>query len=381
MGQGDYDKAIDDAQLFVKNYGKRRKYASKTAGVYFSLGAIYEGRNEPDKVVKHYNKYLKKWGRKGGKDRQVRAHVKIAEVLWDQSCPVKDVNGACIKMKRVRSKRKLKRRRRRKRGIEIRKQCGPETKMKVTVKERDRRKARQAQKHFAQALTLFKRLRGGKAIKGKDKEERQKRLNEAEYAAAAARFYQAEAAFEDFLDVKFPRGLDFSERNKRKAAKSKKEFAKYLAEKGKKLEKARQAYQDVIMLRQAHWAIAASARIGQLFQNFADALYTAPVPKPPIPKSLVSKRAKEDFIIAFTDTYCDTLEDKAAPLEKKAIQGLDTCLSKSTELSWYNEWSALCEAELNQIRPAEYPIASEIRARPGFAMFRTDRAGVITEIK
>ena len=32
----------------------------------------------------------------------------------------------------------------------------------------------------------------------------------------------------------------------------------------------------------------------------------------------------------------------------------------------FNEWSQLCEAELNQIKPVEYPLASEIRAQPGY---------------
>lgn len=387
MGQGDYDKALDDAKLFVKNYGPRRKYASRTAAVYFSLGQIFENRNEWDDLVRHYQRYLRKYGRKGGIDRKVRAHVKIGEVLWRQSCPGKGVNGACIRMKRVRSKRKLKKRRRRKRSktIEIRSQCGPATKMKVTVLNRDRGKARKAQRSFSQALKLYARAKGGKGIKGKSKEDKEKRINDMKFAAAAARFYQAEQMFERFLDVKFPKGLDFSQgkskRQKKKVERSKKKFAKYLEEKGEKLANTRKVYQEVIMLRQAHWAIAAAARVGQLFQNFADALYTAPIPKPPIPKQLVRRQDKEDFVMMFTDTYCDTLEDKAAPLEKKAVQGLDTCLRKSTELSWYNEWSALCEKELNQIKPAEYPIASEIRPEPGYVMFKTDRAKVVEEIK
>jgi len=386
MGRGEYDKAIDNARLFAKSYGARKKYANRTAAVMFSLGAIYEGRGERDAVVRHYNSYLKKWGRHGGLDRQVRANVKIATVLWKQSCPVEGVNGACIKVKRVRAKRKLKKKKKGRKkkkglGIDVRTQCGPETKMKVTVVKRNPAKSRAAQKHFAKALTLFKRATGGRGIKGASKEERDKRINDMKYASAEALFFQAEDKFEDFLDVEFPKSLDFSSKDKKKAEKSKKEFGKYLETKGKRLETTRKLYQDVILLRQAHWAIAASARIGQLFQNFADALYTAPIPKAPIPKALVSKESKEDFIMAFTDTYCDTLEDKATPLEDKAVQGLATCLGKSTELSWYNEWSKLCERELNQIKPAEYPIASEIRAEPGYVTFRTDRARAVTEIK
>ena len=75
---------------------------------------------------------------------------------------------------------------------------------------------------------------------------------------------------------------------------------------------------------------------------------------------------QEEFEQFFHDAYCDAMIDKAEPLENKAIEGLSVCLNKSTELSWFNEWSPLCEAELNQIKPAEYPLASEIRAQPGY---------------
>ena len=72
---------------------------------------------------------------------------------------------------------------------------------------------------------------------------------------------------------------------------------------------------------------------------------------------------------------------KARPLEDKAVQGLAFCLNKSTELSWYNEWSGLCESELNQIKPAQFPLATEIRAEPGYLTLRPAAASVLTEIK
>ena len=65
-------------------------------------------------------------------------------------------------------------------------------------------------------------------------------------------------------------------------------------------------------------------------------------------------------------------------LEAKAIEGLSTCLNKSTELSWFNEWSQLCEGELNQISPGPYPLATEIRAQPGYSSVSSDRADVQT---
>ncbi len=383
MGRGEYDKAIDDTRFFTKKFGARRKLASRVAAVNFSLGSIYEQRRDSDSVIKHYNGYLRKWGKKGGKDRQIQANFKIGNTLWKQSCPTKGINGACIKIKRVRSKRKVKKRSRRKkkRTIEMKSQCGPETKMRVTLTKRDKRKARKAQNHFRKALAIYKRMGGGKGVRGATKEERLRRKTSMRYAAAASLFYQAEAQYEKFLEVKFPKNLDFSPKNKKKKKKSEKAFRKYIEIKAKKLGQSSKNYQDVIMMKVPHWAIAAAARIGQLHQNFADALYTATIPKPTMPKGLRTNDQKEDFIMMYTDAYCDALEVQARPLEAKALQGLGLCLQKSTELSWYNEWSTLCEAELNQIKPAEFPLASEIRAKPGYVTYKADRASVIEEIK
>src|SRR4029453_15456144 len=142
------------------------------------------------------------------------------------------------------------------------------------------------------------------------------------------------------------------------------------------LSETQKIYQGVIQFAKvspsggAHWAIAASARIGQLFQDFSGQLYTAPVPKAGNAPQGLDQAEWEQL---FHDSYCDQMTDAAEPLEAKAIEGLGTCLKKSTELSWFNEWSALCEAELNQIKPAEYPLAAEIRAEPGYMAVNSDR--------
>jgi tetratricopeptide (TPR) repeat protein len=382
MGRGEHDKAVEDAKFFQNKFGTRPKYIGRSAAVNFSLGAIYEQNKEKEAVIKHYTSYLSKWGKHGGADRQIQAHVKIGEVLWEQSCPGKSVNGACIKVQRVEAKKKIAKKtgkkKRKKGAAEVRTQCGPETKMKVTVVKRNPAKAKAAQKHFKDALVLFRKA---PKVKAENKDEMDRRNFDMRYSAAAAQFYLAEEAFEEFLQVKFPQNLDFSDRDKKKKEKSQKEFGKYLDEKGKKLKKTSDVYEDVIKTKVAHWAIAASARIGQLYQNFSDALYTAPIPKPPIPKTLTKKEDQEDFVAAFGDSYCDALEDKAKPLDDKAQQGLKICLDKSTELSWYNEWSKLCEAELNQIDPNTYPLTAEIRAEPGYVTYRTDRAAVVDTIK
>ena len=103
------------------------------------------------------------------------------------------------------------------------------------------------------------------------------------------------------------------------------------------------------------------------------ALYTAQVPKAgPAPAGY----PQDEFEMYFHDAYCDAMVDKAEPLETKAIGALSVCLNKSTDLSFYDEWSQLCEAELNQIKPVEYPLASEIRAQPGYVQVTLDRQQV-----
>jgi hypothetical protein len=204
------------------------------------------------------------------------------------------------------------------------------------------------------------------------------------YNAAEARMMEGDLEYEKLLKLQIPDKLDFSPAPpgsspaKEKAAKkrmdeSKKKFQAFLAQKTKQLQEAQKVYQSVILFKQAHWAIAASARIGQLFQDFSGQLYTAPVPKA---GSAPQGYDQAEFEQYFHDAYCDAMTDQAEPLENKAIEGLGTCLNKSTELSWFNEWSALCEGELNQIKPNEYPLASEIRAQPGYSAVSTDREHV-----
>ena len=380
LGRAEWDKAKDNVAFFAKTYGGRPKFRSRAAAAFFSLKVIYDHAEDRDALMKFYQAYLRKWGAYGGKDRQILANVAIGRALWAASCPHTGLNGACVKQQRVRSKRKIRKKtKRRKKSIELRAQCGPETKSKITVFKRNPAKLRKAMGHFKTALRLSRRA----TVKGGTKSELAHRTQAMRMALAEAKFHEAEALFESFLEVKFPSGLDFSGGSKAKdkvKKKSIKKFMKFLDQKGKLLARARKSYQEVIKMKVAHWAIAGAARVGQLFQQFADGLYTAPVPKPPIPKQLRTRDQKEEFVMTFTDAYCDQLEDKARPLEDKAVQGLAFCLNKSTEVSWYNEWSQLCESELNQIKPAQYPLASEIRARPGYLRLRAAMTRAITEL-
>ncbi len=388
IGLGDFEKAVDDINAFVKFFGG--KEPQKSADSYFQMSEVYEKQNRNDELVRHLTQYLKTWGNKGTPDKAILAHFKIGEILWKKSCPKGDgVNGACIEIKRVTAtgKQKLlyemnkKIKDKRKKLKDIRTQCGPPTHSKVTVHDRGPSFSKQAQQHFADALKLWNR---------DNKKIPADRMGIAAYAAAGSAFFQAESIYEQFLKVKFPEGLDFqqpsqydskkkAEGKKKKFAESQKKFLAYLTDKSKLAEKLsgssadkKGAYDRVVEFKVAHWTVAGAARIGQVWANFVDQLYTAEIPKDLKEQDEWGNRPREIF--------CDALVDKAEPIESKAVGAYDLCLKAATKESWFNEWSALCETELNQIQPSEYPLAAEAKPEPGYVSTLMSPAQVIPEL-
>lgn len=387
-GLGQPDKSIEDANLFIKNYGGRKEYQDQAAGVFFDIAQIYEQRKDYQKLKQHLADYLKNWATKGGIDRQVIAEVKLGEIAWRESCPAPNggVNGACIEIQRVRATsatalaakaaaaaktKKLKQKGPQKPG-----QCGPETKSKITIYERRGAQVKEAMTHFDKALALWKNGDAQKGVpKGDDAGARDARIAVMTYHAAEALMAKGDQSYEQLLNMKVPTGLSFDPKRKKENELALKKFKTWIEQKSKKLADTQKLFQNVIQFKNAHWAIAAAARIGQLFQDFANGLYTTEVPSaPPAPNGV----EKDEWAQMFRDAYCDQMSDTAEPLDAKAVEGLSTCLSKSTDLNWFNEWSKLCETELNQIKPSEYPLAAEIRAQPGYSGITLDVAPVMT---
>src|SRR5690606_6333968 len=95
-GIGDDAKAIEDTKYYIKTFG--RKKPQEAANAAFSLTSIYEKQGNDDAVVKHLKDYIRTHGKKGGADKLVIAHAKIGQILFRQSCPVKEIDGACVKI-------------------------------------------------------------------------------------------------------------------------------------------------------------------------------------------------------------------------------------------------------------------------------------------
>jgi TolA-binding protein len=258
-GLGEAEAALRDMRSFVGFYETRQP--REAAAVEFQMGEVYEKSGDIDRLRAHLSHYLEKWGARGGVDRQVEAHFRLGELAWKASCSHASEDGACVQITRQlssRSRQVLEAARRRL-GREKRTQCGPATKSKIVVLDRDRTQAGAAAEHFRAAIRLWKAGDATSPIAGRDVEERRAA---GATAAAGAAFYLAEQSYEDLLRVKFPQNLDFSRPSAsdsarhraataRKLDDSRRRFAAYLDEKAKRLEASRAAYLEVFKLRQA----------------------------------------------------------------------------------------------------------------------------------
>lgn len=360
-GIGQQKEAIDNIEGFVKKYKSKQK--EKAAAAMFGLAGIYESQGNDDMVVRVYRRYLKEIGKSGGTDRMLIANAKIGEILWNESCKSGGVDGACVRVTRERATRKRKGKKRR--GLQLPTQCGAKSKIKIAVLDRDKRKVKEASKYFLAAVKL--------AQKGAVKSAPDERRPAAIYWMAASRFYLNGSGYEKFLALKFPTKLAFPPNNPKKTQESLKRFKKWLEDKSKLMGSVQKNYLEIkdITGGGAAWAVASAARVGQLSQNFAGELFTAE-----IPKAVRTGPFAEDGV----DAYCDQLTTEAAPLEDASIRAYGFCLELSTKLNWFNDWSRMCEKELGQIRPQDYPTATEVHGLANGASDITDVQDLITEI-
>ncbi|MGN6105872.1 MAG: tetratricopeptide repeat protein [Kofleriaceae bacterium] len=338
-GSGDDAKAIANTRFFVEAFGGKRP--AEAANAMYALTSVYEKRGDAAAVVRHLREYLHRFGDRGGADRRVIAHAKIGLALWAQSCPVKPVDGSCIQV--VRERAIVERGRGRGQRV-LQTQCGPPSKTQLRVIPRDARLVREAVAAFAAAARAFEagKLGGDEAA--------------ARHYYAQARLAGVDRDFERYLALQFPANLDFSPSRPAVRDQSLRRFSRWLTDRTNLGVAATAKYDAVLKVKDNATSIAAAARIAQISQNLSHALFTAE-----IPAHVRTGPYAEDAI----DAFCDEMTTIGGPLEARAIEGFRACLTRSTELGWFSDWSRMCERELGQINASEFPTASELRRSPG----------------
>lgn len=196
----------------------------------------------------------------------------------------------------------------------------------------------------AEAERLQKELIAGYAKLSAEDKRKDRVLN----AYAHARFNALEPLWKQYTDIRF-----------QKVATLKGDLAAKL----KKIQDVEKAYTEVLAIGAGEYGIAALTRIGLAYADFAQNLLDSPNPKGLDEEQL--------------EMYRSELENRAFPLEEKAIEALEKALAKSYELSVYNEWTLLAQDKINKYRPGAYAKVRDVPFR-GSEFFVT--APVIKEV-
>ncbi len=382
LGLGDEQKAQADLTKYEDLY--KRKDPKTAAKIFWSKHALLDS---DEKRLQHARAYIKTYGGKGGSDRQAVAEAAIGQILWRQSCEKELLYDSCLTVKRSKAtageetrKKADKLRKKGKKGKqkdEIPKYCGSPTQGIITVHKRDGKLAGEAQGHFASVL----RLASKKVDIPADDNERAEAYKN---AVGMAMVYKADQKYEEYLRINIPEGLEFfveewkkgqgvpkwDREYKEQVAKredSEKRFKAFYDSKNKLGAELIQAYGEVLTSKSPYWVLAAAARSAVLSQNFADQLYRADVPE--------SIKTEDQYF-----AYCDQLATFAESSENKAVEAFTYCLQKSTEYQFFNQFSRMCEEELQQRKPDAYPATNEMFGTSIYTDSRLDVVGVQTNL-
>ncbi len=201
---------------------------------------------------------------------------------------------------------------------------------------------RKARKAFNAAVAGFKGLPQAK----------RKDLVDGREAAAHARFELGELLYKDFMAAPIS---------------SIKKLKDQVLEKVRRMAKAQEVYLSVIDIGHPNWTIAAMGRIGQGWQDLADAVRKAPPPK---------GLNEEELLV-----YQDELDQRAMQFEEQAVKHYTACLELAAKYKWFNEYSVLAETNLGKLDPQRFQPINEVRTAPGHMGQPFHPAGFVTEVK
>ena len=315
----------------------------------------------------------------------MQAHFRLGEIAWKASCARASDDGACLHVERMtatRSRQVIEAANRKLGTARSGRSAGPPTKSKIVLFDRNRPQTagrRGALPRGDQAVEGGRRARtrspGATPTRASGRRRTRRR---------ARRSTWPRSDYEDLLRIKFPQSLDFSQPSPRDNPRRRGGRAKKLADSQQAVrglprredhaagQDARSRYLDVFKLRQAQWTIAAAARVGQLHQDFAGQLYTAEIPKDLPDTDAVGQPPARSLLRA----RWRTRRRRSRPRRSRASRLPD----RRHQQSWYNNWSRLCERELNQLQPAEFPLSSEVKPEAGYVSTMMTPSPVVNEL-
>ncbi len=350
-GLGEERAMMKNAATFIQKFRRRNKKASARA--FWLVVKMHENLGNTDRVMLNLQRYTREYARQGDVDKAIEAHARLASMYWSRSCKVSPVHGQCLRIRYYRRKGKKRKQKR------------------IVFVARDRRLVKAARRHVSRAWSLWSNGRAVKRI-AKGGGGYAAKVRNARHWAAYAMFMRAELRFEPYLKLRLPRRLNWDPRNKRRFKRTLKRFRTWIMTKLKTARGLERSYLATItkvrilekskLRGDPHWSIAAVARTGMVHHNFAELLLSIQ------PPSYLRTAAARDEFLTFIEKIAKKFQDRAQA-------GYRACLKVSGKLRWFNAWSRVCEREINRLEPDRYPLAGELRARPGYVAVRPGAVG------
>jgi cellulose synthase operon protein C len=192
------------------------------------------------------------------------------------------------------------------------------------IYERRIHRPRDAQKTYQRMLGFYEKL---------PRRIRDSLENAALDAVARAQYASAEDDFDSYVAIRLRWG---------KLPHPEADFKQGLKDKARALEAVQKLYTQTVAFKSAEPAICALSQIGRAYDNFANSLVNAPMPRGASPE--------------LQDALRDELSHQAQPVKDKAAEAFAHAVQKSRELDIFNRCYAESLKFLRETyRPDQYP--------------------------
>ncbi len=351
IGLGEDEHALENASKFARYFGNDPNRRRQAAGVVFSIGQIFQDRaarlarqtgGTPDErarrqslingawrdVVRHYTGFVNRYARNGTLDQQIQGNVALGRGYWN----LDDHAHATLYFRAAVA-------------------AWGEAPAAAAGAAEGSRPASPGEARIREQL-------GGEAGDAVEKSRD---------SVAEARFYLAEEVYIRFTGRHMPtfrgsgrRAFDTWVQHT---------LTPFITTQMTYLNAdATQQYMAVINMHVPNWEIAAAARLADMFYQFAQYIRTADVPP--------DVQSNTDLL----DAWNVMRDEQSQRFVDTAKTGFEACIRRSTDVHWFNEWSQLCERELNQIDRRQYPLADELRMDPNLLFSRATNARAVYQI-
>jgi TolA-binding protein len=304
-----------------------------------NAGLIWEAIGKPKKAIKVYKKYIKLFSKRA--DTPAIA-FRIC-VLQEEMGGKKNLKSALKAYKKFVKKYKASQ------AMVVEAYCRAAY---ITMGLKPKRNRKSATKLYEKVLEEFATLK-----------ESGQPMGQAKYYAARAAFELAEFLYLDFHDIE----LTEKTLGRGRAAKKIKKMKEIVQAKAEAHQTAEKAFEAIGEYLEPQWAASASYRVALLYYEFARMLLDAPIP--------------DGLPVEFEDEYSYFLEQKAAPVEEKALIMFKQALDYAHQKRVYNDWTKRAAEYAAKVNPDAYPVAEEKEVSHDHTLDTLGSASLITDVK